>query len=668
MAEPTPTEVSPWYLRNINQALALDSATGTVYVRTNAELIGNVTVGNVGITALGNIDISGNTLPVTVESGNVNAVVTGSVISTLSGNLAGITGNVTIVDGGGSITVDGTVNAVVTGSVTATLSGNLAGITGNVTVVDGGGSITVDGTVNAVITGGNANVVMSGQNPAYLSAFEEPLAVTITPVIQDSAVYGLDPADWVTTELNNGNVSVNTNSVWQVASGTSAGGYARLATGKYMTYHPGQGSMFRWTAAFTTTGGTDKNALGIDNIVQNSGPIDREDGYSIGYSGSTVDNSSRKIGFLHRRNGSAEIRQLTVTVAPTGAQTATVTLNGVAFTVNLTASASTQYTAKQIANSLNANAVASQLWDIEACGSIVTFIYYSPGAKSGIYSFSSAGTGTLAIAAFSQFVEGVTPTDVWTYVGSWDNQSITFDPTKLNVFGLDMRWLGAGIVRLFMEDPTTGNMVLLHTQQWSSSSVVPHLNKPSLRLTYRSGTTNAAVTPSQNVVVSGSSVFAGIQGVITQTTASQSYYALDNTTRAKDLAHHLLSIQNPLTRGTDVNKSSLVLQDLSISCQGNDPSVVYVIKNAVGTSDLLVFNPIPNSSSFKFGQYSISSVTEDLSLDSIALVQSLGINGSAQFVLTSYNVTLSPGDSVSFFISSTNAITKTSIGIAWKID
>lgn len=69
MAEPDPANVAPWYLRNINQALALDSASGNVYVRTNAELIGNVTVGNVGITSLGNVDISGNTMPV---SGNVS--------------------------------------------------------------------------------------------------------------------------------------------------------------------------------------------------------------------------------------------------------------------------------------------------------------------------------------------------------------------------------------------------------------------------------------------------------------------------------------------------------------------------------------------------------------------------------------------------------------------
>lgn len=31
MAYPEPANVSPWYLRNINQALALDESTGNVY-------------------------------------------------------------------------------------------------------------------------------------------------------------------------------------------------------------------------------------------------------------------------------------------------------------------------------------------------------------------------------------------------------------------------------------------------------------------------------------------------------------------------------------------------------------------------------------------------------------------------------------------------------------
>lgn len=627
MAQPEPTEVAPWYLRNITQALELNEATGQVFVRTNAALVGNVTVGNVAIGALGNVDISGNTMPVS--------------------------GNITV--------VQGTDPWVITGNTS--IVGNIAGITANVTVVDGGGSITVDGSVNANITGGNVTVT---DNPAQLTAFEEPLAITITPVLQNDAVYGLDPDFWFKTQLNSGNVAVSTNNTWQVNSGTSAGGYARLATSRYMTYQPGQGSMFRWTAAFTTLGGSTKNSYGIDNIVQTTGPIDREDGYAVGFSGATDDDLHRKIGFLHRRNGKAELRTLTINTAPTGSQTATVTLNGTAYTVAIT-SGTAQYCAAQLAAGLRSQ-TAGQYWDIQACGTTVTFTYYSPGSQNGTYSLASSGSGTLAAGTFARTVAGSSPVDQWTYVDAWNGTVPAFDPNNLNVFALDFRWLGAGIVRLFMENPSTGRMVLVHTQIWSSTNTIPHIQKPSMRIVYRSGTTNPAVTPSQNVQVTGASIMAAIQGQIVQTGSSQSFYNLDGSTRAKDTVWHLLSIQNPYVRNGTVNKSSLVIQDMSVSLKSTDPAVIYMVKNSVGTSDLLLYQALPNASAFNFAQYSVTSVSETLSSDTLALVQTVNGNGSAQFNLLPYNLELAPGDTISAFISSTTSFNSSSIGITWKVD
>ena len=199
MAFPEPTEVAPWYLRNINQALALDEASGNVYVRTgftgNIVIEGNVSVpgnidahileigtsgnltvpwmpvsidGNSAVTITsGNITVAQGTNP-WIVSGNVNANVTGSTVS-LTGNLAGITGNVTVIDGGGSLTVDGTVAVTQSGSWT-------------VNIQDGGNTITVDGTVgitgnvnigtmpniNANITGGNVTV-QQGTSPWVVS-------------------------------------------------------------------------------------------------------------------------------------------------------------------------------------------------------------------------------------------------------------------------------------------------------------------------------------------------------------------------------------------------------------------------------------------------------------------------------------------------------------------
>lgn len=95
MTTPNPTEVAPWYLRNINQALALDEATGNVYLRTNNTLnvsnVGNVYVNDVSVHDLGNIDISNSYMPVSVV-GNVLGIINPV---TVTGNV-GVLGNVTV--------------------------------------------------------------------------------------------------------------------------------------------------------------------------------------------------------------------------------------------------------------------------------------------------------------------------------------------------------------------------------------------------------------------------------------------------------------------------------------------------------------------------------------------------------------------------------------------
>lgn len=129
-----------------------------------------------------------------------------------------------------------------------------------------------------------------------------------------------------------------------------------------------------------------------------------------------------------------------------------------------------------------------------------------------------------------------------------------------------------------------------------------------------------------------------------------------------------MSLQNPYVRNAGVNKASVIMQTLTVAAQGNDPSVVYIVKNAIGLSDVLVFNPIPNTTSSMFVQYSVSALTENLSVDRITNIQTLGINGTAQFDLIPYNLSLSPGETVSVFISSSNALNRTAIGMTWKVD
>lgn len=123
MAFPEPTEVSPWYLRNITQALALDEASGNVYVRTG--FTGNIVIeGNVNIP--GNIDThitevgsSGNlTTPYLPVSGNIT-IDPGQTVEVTQGTDPWIVqGNVVSTQGTSPWVVSGNVNATLQGTST----------------------------------------------------------------------------------------------------------------------------------------------------------------------------------------------------------------------------------------------------------------------------------------------------------------------------------------------------------------------------------------------------------------------------------------------------------------------------------------------------------------------------------------------------------------------
>lgn len=520
---------------------------------------------------------------------------------------------------------------------------------------------------NPIYTSGTTTistpVTIGGFPDSAISAFDELLSITVTPLIQADVVYGLDTDIFETAQIGGASVSVDSSTkMWQVQSGTGTTAFARLRTKRFVRYQPGQGLLFRFTAQFTSTG-TGSDAVGVNYVAQGAGALNREDSYYFGFNGQP---GTPKFGIAHTYNGKVENRTLTINTAPTGAQTAVVTINGTVYNVPIVAG-TTLYTAATIGAYLKAN-ITDGSWQVEACDNKVIVSYHRAGPQNNSFAFSSSGTGTPAAGSWVRTTTGVAGTTEWVYINAWDNPpASTFNPAKLNVYAMDMRWLGAGIVRFFIEDPDTGKMKLVHTQHWANKNNQPHISNPSLRLGY--ACLAAGGTPAQNATVSGASIMGAIEGIINQTGYSQGYYNLDSTTRNKDVVYHLLSIQNPLTRSGVVNTSQLIIQDLTVAAQGNDPCVIYIVVNAVGTSDKLIFQTIPGAAGVSnFAQYSNSAVTENLALDRLANVQTLGINSSAQFDLKPYNFSLPAGDYISVFISSSNAINRTSVALTWKVD
>jgi hypothetical protein len=257
MAEPDPSNVAPWYLRNINQALELNEATGQVFVRTGFE--GNIIIsGNVNIP--GNIDAhiseigtSGNlTVPwmpvsidgnsnVTIAGGNVNAAVTGTVaVSGITGNIAGITGNVTVVDGGGSITVDG--NVGVTGNVNI---GTMPNVNANIT----GGNVTVTQGTSPWVVSGNVATTIGGTN---LDAFGR-LRVSNPVTLFDSQNRYIDGEQFSSITATSGNVVYVANESSFNLNVSAASGSSVIRQSKTVqAYQPGKSLLTMNTFAMAT--------------------------------------------------------------------------------------------------------------------------------------------------------------------------------------------------------------------------------------------------------------------------------------------------------------------------------------------------------------------------------------------------------------------------------
>ena len=247
MAEPTPTEVSPWYLRNITQALALDTASGNVYVRTDAQIdIGNanITVGNVGINSLGNVDISGNTLPV---SGNVI--------------IDAVTGNVNVTQGTDPWIVSGNVNANITNA--------------NIEVTQGTDPWVVSGNVTATISGGVGEISFPA---TQLDAFGR-LRVSNPVTIFDAQNRYVDGEQFSSDNSGSGSVTYNINSSNFTLSVSGNGDEVIRQAKRVTLYQPGKSLLIMNTFAF--------NAPTL-NLRQRVGYFTAQNGIFLEADGTTI--------------------------------------------------------------------------------------------------------------------------------------------------------------------------------------------------------------------------------------------------------------------------------------------------------------------------------------------------------------------------------------------
>jgi hypothetical protein len=366
----------------------------------------------------------------------------------------------------------------------------------------------------AVINGANqngttfANVGISERDALRvemagpLGAFGELMTMELNPRVQIDAVYGLPTTDTETFTGSTGSAT-GVNSLFTCQTGVGIGGYGVIRSRRTVRYMPGQGLRLRFTAAFTSPGA----ALSL----QLAGGFTSTDGLFFGFNGTSF-------GLLRRIAGAAAIMRLTVTVGTGGAETATVTLNGVGFAVALGAGLTTARVAEEIAERVGGYTGWTSAVSPQSNGSTVTFIQGTPATTAGAFTLTSTGTAagtfaTVQAGAANDDTTGFVPQASWnvdTLDGS-DTASnpsgMMIDPTKLNVFEIVYPYLGAGSIR-FRVQTTNGNMVTVHRIEYPNTATIPSQKNPVFRL----GWIAASLGSTTNLTVIGASAAGFVEG------------------------------------------------------------------------------------------------------------------------------------------------------------
>ncbi len=498
---------------------------------------------------------------------------------------------------------------------------------------------------------------LSGPSIAgQVSAFGEPLAIIPTAVIQLDGIYGTTTD--VIQKYNNGtgSASGSVNGIFQVSSGTTAGGYGVLRSKRFVRYRPGQGVVTRFTAAFTT---------GVASSLQFAGLANQENRLVFGYDGT-------RFGICRSTGGKATILLMTMTVAPNATQTATITLNGVAYTVtlgNTTAAAAVTAIAERVGGYGG--------WLFQQTDGAMLWLAPTLGPMNGTFSFTSTGN---AAATFVVKQAGVAQTDHWTYREDWNvdrldgsgnefNPSgMTLDPTKLNVYQIALRWLGVGTISYALEDQASGAMVYVHREHYTNQHVIPHTDNPSFKITYASYN----LTNTTSLTVKGASMYGAVEGTIHLNELTRSWAASKGSLTQNNV-HHMMTIKNSVvTNGLAganngnyvINTKEAIVKSLSVSVQSADPVQVFLLFEPAGFSAQHEYYVIPYCNQV----HSVVTGTFDLTLATPVYTCICGINGTINIDLSQYRITIPPGSWLSIAVKGTNTISASAASLTWSED
>jgi len=388
----------------------------------------------------------------------------------------------------------------------------------------------------------------------------------LSPIFQSDAVYGVNSGQEGTTASGSGAVT-GTDNLFTCSTGTTIYSQAVLYGRKRLRYRAGQGIVGRFAGYYSSP---------VANSYAIAGFGTASDGVYFGY-GNTSDLTDTRFGILYVRGGVREIKTFTVTTGATSATNVTITLNGTAFTVPVTASSNIQRTVYEIAKHTGYTG-----WDAYASGATVIFVRNSAGTTAGTQSFGAGTSGAAASGAVTQ--AGAASTDTFIPQASWNgdkldgtgSSGVTADWQKGNVFQIGIQYLGFGAVSFQVEVCSDGNnpeFVNVHTIRNPNALTAPTFTNPSFPFTmaaYSAGSTT-------DVTVKIGSFAGFVEGMKVLHGNRFTYFNSLTTVGATNF-QALFTIMNTRYYGGKTNQTVINLISVTGAIKHTSPVIYYLIK------------------------------------------------------------------------------------------
>ena len=276
--------------------------------------------------------------------------------------------------------------------------------------------------------------------------------------------------------------------------------------------------------------------------------------------------------------------------------------------------------------------------------------------------------------------------DNWTPQASWNIDPMNgnfgsasgqiLDPTKLNVYQIKFQYLGGGNMFFYVLNSITGRFDLVHVIRNANTQTQTNFRNPSMNMLW---TTYNSVSSTAVCKVSGGSCALFVEGVRTflGPLVSEDAYltAVPNTTLTS-----VLAVRNATTFNGIANRAFINLRSVSVAVNGGSTATIVILRilrnYTSGPTTFLATNGTTgdNGVTITNGQSctstSVPAPTSYVTVSGGSQVFSTVVSATsiATFDLTPYDISIFPGDTVSFAAYGTASTPLVGVTAVWNED